>query len=419
MVKPSVGILHYSLPPVVGGVEAVIRAQAAEFLRAGYPLRLIGGRGEAQALPEGAEFARIDLLDSQHAEILAASAELEAGRVPAEYAGLVERIHAALRPVVLDLDHLIVHNVFTKHFNLPLTEALFRLVEDGSIRRCIAWGHDFSWTSPNSRKKVYPGHPWDLLRSMHDAIDYAAVSKERREMLAGLYECDPERIRVIYNGVDWRTLLGISPEGAGLIERLGMMEAGLALLMPVRLIRVKNVEYAIRVVGCLKDQDQQPRLVLTGPPDPHDPDSLDYLEKMRRLRAELGLVDELRFVYESGPASGPEAGYTISEQVVGDLYRVCDLVFMPSHREGFGMPVLEAGLAGLPVIATRFPAAVEIGAPDLALFDLDQPPEETARLIRERIEASPISRMRQRVRREFTWQAIFRREIEPIIERSV
>ena len=51
----DIAILHYSAPPVVGGVEAVIQAHAQTFVQAGYPVTVVAGRGEAAALPEGVD----------------------------------------------------------------------------------------------------------------------------------------------------------------------------------------------------------------------------------------------------------------------------------------------------------------------------------------------------------------------------
>jgi hypothetical protein len=65
---------------------------------------------------------------------------------------------AETRSILRRFDHLIVHNVFTKHFNLPLTAALFELLDAQRIPHCIAWCHDFTWTSPHSRSKVHAGY---------------------------------------------------------------------------------------------------------------------------------------------------------------------------------------------------------------------------------------------------------------------
>jgi glycosyltransferase involved in cell wall biosynthesis len=91
-------------------------------------------------------------------------------------------------------------------------------------------------------------------------------------------------------------------------------------------------------------------------------------------------------------------------------------MFMPSHREGFGMPILEAGLVGIPVITTEVPAAVEIGIDDVFYFDRMEEPDHLAKRVLEYIEQDPVFRLRRRIRQDFTWQAIFRRQIQPLLE---
>jgi glycosyltransferase involved in cell wall biosynthesis len=223
-------------------------------------------------------------------------------------------------------------------------------------------------------------------------------------------------VHVIYNGVEPGMVLNLSPQGRDLVDRLNLFDAGLLLLMPVRVTRAKNIEYALEVVAALKEQGCRPRLILTGPPDPHDEGSMAYFRSLQARRRELGVEDEMRFVFESGP-DGTE-GYTVGPGVVGDLYRVSDLMFMPSHREGFAMPVLEAGLAGLPVICTAVPAAVEIGGDDVLIFDEDEPPGDLARRIAARMEGDPVHRLRRRTRRDYTWRAIFYDKIEPLLHKK-
>jgi glycosyltransferase involved in cell wall biosynthesis len=95
---------------------------------------------------------------------------------------------------------------------------------------------------------------------------------------------------------------------------------------------------------------------------------------------------------------------------------VSDVVFLPSHREGFGMPVLEAGLVGAPVVCTDVPAAREIGGEDVRLISPDGDPEEIADRILSIVERRPTHRLRRRVRQNYTWRAIFERDIEPLLE---
>jgi glycosyltransferase involved in cell wall biosynthesis len=415
MNQPETAILHYTAPPIVGGVEAVIQAHVVAFVRAGYPVTVIAGRGEENALPPEAELTIIPEVDSQHELVTKMSAQLEEGKVPAEFDDFVDRLTDSLRPVLDRFSNVIVHNIFSKHFNLPLTAALYRLLDAGDIYNCIAWGHDFTWTSSNSRSKVYQGYPWDLLRTWRDDITYVVVSQHRQQELAKLYDRPAKDIQVIYNGVDPQTLLGLSEEGYALVERLKLLENDLILLMPVRVTQAKNIEFALKTIAALKDQGVRPALVQTGPPDPHDAASMAYFESLRTMREQLGVKDEVHFVFESGP--DPDEPYLIDQRVVGDLFRVSDLMFMPSHREGFGMPVLEAGLAGMPVFSTPVPAAKEIGNPDVEIFDASQDPKNIAVQILDWTESS-IHGLRRRVRQDYTWSAIFERQIEPLLQRK-
>ncbi len=68
-----------------------------------------------------------------------ASVQLAAGRVPADFDALTERLAAALRPLLQPVDALIVHNVFTKQFNLPLTAALDQLLDAARPAHPLRW----------------------------------------------------------------------------------------------------------------------------------------------------------------------------------------------------------------------------------------------------------------------------------------
>jgi glycosyltransferase involved in cell wall biosynthesis len=413
MAVPETAILHYTAPPVVGGVEAVILAHVKAFLLAGHPVTVVAGRGEAAALPPDAGWAHVPAIDSRFEPVMEVSAALEQGNVPPAFDGLADQIARGLAPVLRRFDTVIVHNVFTKHFNLPLTAALTHLLDDGTIAHCVAWCHDFTWTSPSSRAKVHSGYPWDLLRTYRSDVTYVVVSTRRQQALAGLLGCASEEIRVIYNGVDPQALLGLTDEGQALVQRLGLLAADLILLMPVRVTQAKNVEYALRTLAALKELGFRPKLVLTGPPDPHDGQSMAYFRELQALRARLDVEDEMRFVFESGP--DPDEALQIEAEVVGDLFRVCDLMFMPSHREGFAMPVLEAGLVGVPVFSTCVPAAEEIAGDDVVIFELDQDPRVVAERVLAWTKSSPVHRLRRRVRQRYTWQAIFARDIQPLL----
>lgn len=412
--KPATAIIHYSAPPIVGGVEAVIEAHARLMVQNDFPVTVIAGKGAQEALPPGCGFRLIPEMDSLHPRILAASEILESGQVPPDFSELANALEASLSQHLAPFDNVIIHNVLTKHFNLPLTAALCQAIDKGLIQNAIAWGHDFTWTSPNSGHKVHPGYPWDLLRTYRPDVHYVTISQKRQVELAELYACDLEAIQVIYNGINVPELLGLGKEGWDLVQRLDLLTAELVLLMPVRVTQAKNIEYALEVVRSLKAQNVQVKLVLTGPPDPHDDQSMRYLRSLQTLRNNMGLEHDMRFVFESGP--DPQQGYMIDLDIVGDLYRVADVMFMPSRREGFGMPILEAGFLGLGIAAsTNVPAAHELAAEATMHIDLEDPAEVVADRLWKWIVADKRLALRRKIRKQLTWQAIFDSQIRPLL----
>jgi glycosyltransferase involved in cell wall biosynthesis len=141
---------------------------------------------------------------------------------------------------------------------------------------------------------------------------------------------------------------------------------------------------------------------------------MNYYQSLKELRDELGVGGDMRFIFEAGPQ--PDQPYLIDEQVVGDLFRISDLMFMPSHREGFGMPVLEAGLVGIPIVSRDVPAAQELAKREASIFNAESDAEQVATHIVQILEQSPTAELRRRVRKQYTWSAIFKDSIQPLFQ---
>jgi len=409
----TTAILHYSVPPVIGGVESVIEAHANQFIESGLPLKIIAGRGDISALPNGVVFVRISEIDTLHPEIAAATTLLNIGKIPDNFEHLVIKLADKLRPELKGIDHLIIHNVLTKHFNLPLTSAIFRLMEEGVIKHMLVFCHDLTWSSPNSRSKVFPAYPWNLLKTTQKKTTYIAISQKRQDEIVETFCLPRHEVPIIHNGVNANTLLALSNEGTALIERMNLWAADLILFMPVRVTEAKNIEYAMRVTADLMKLSLNPKLVISGPPDPHDISNMNYFESLLVLRKSLSLENNVHFVFESG--LDPKIGFQISQQVVSELFRVADIMFMPSRREGFGMPILEAGLLGIPIVSTAVPVVQDLQITDALIFSKDLAPSELADQILEWINGKPEHRLKVAVRQNLTWKALFERKILPLL----
>ncbi|MBN1230539.1 MAG: glycosyltransferase family 4 protein [Anaerolineales bacterium] len=411
-----VGLLHYSAPPIVGGVESVMSAHSNLLVKAGYSVEIITGIGDKKLFSEDVLVNQILLLDTNHPEIIQISNKLETGIIPENFEKIRNKIKHELTPILQNIDVLFVHNIFTKHFNLPLTAALFDLLDDQIIHRCIAWSHDFTWTSPNSCFKVHDGYPWDLLKTSRPDIQHVVVSRHRQTELARLYQIQEEKIKVIYNGVDIQTLLGLSPLSMSISNKAGFFGSQINLLLPVRVTQAKNMEFAMHVLEHILSKGVTARMLVTGPPDPHDPTNRVYFQSLLDLREKLGINEAFSFVYQLGER--PDTPLTIGMDVVGELFRISDALIMPSHREGFGMPILEAGLSGLEIFSSHIPAADEIGQKLIHMIDIKENPEATAEQFLNWAGNSDTLQMKAKVRNHFTWDAIFQKDILPLLERK-
>jgi len=63
----------------------------------------------------------------------------------------------------------------------------------------------------------------------------------------------------------------------------------------------------------------------------------------------------------------------LSELELVALYQGCDVFVFPSLYEGFGLPVLEGLMAGVPVVTTRCASIPEVGGEVAQYFDPDDP----------------------------------------------
>ncbi len=402
----NVAILHYSAPPIVGGVENVIDHHARMMVAAGHSVRILAGRG--QATDRRIAFAKIPLIDSRHSRVLAAKQALDAGTIPPTWPRLVADIRARLRNALAGADVLFAHNVASLHKNLALTAALHELSLQPDFPRLILWHHDLAWGSERYGHELHAGQPWDLLRTAWPAATQVTISKTRQAELARLFNIPAGQILVVPNGVSPRLFFKLGRLTIELVNSLDLFTANPLLLMPVRLTSRKNIELALHTLVDIHKQMPQARLLVTGPQGPHNPANDSYFEKLKQLRSQLGLQEHVHFLAEH------VSGF-IPDEVISDFYQLADALFLPSKDEGFGIPVLEAGLAGIPVFCSNIPALKELGGNEANYFSPQAEPAEVAQLICSTLQSSQAWRLRSRVRAEYTWQQIYSQHLAPLV----
>lgn len=149
---------------------------------------------------------------------------------------------------------------------------------------------------------------------------YVTVSGATRDELVGL-GVRREQITVIHNGTPPLVGRAVPRSEEPLLVVLG------------RLVPHKRVEIALRAVAALTPDFSDLRLVVAG--------RGWWDEELRRLTEQLGLTDRVRF-----------AGF-VTEAEKSALLAAAWIVLAPSLKEGWGLTIVEAGMAGTPAVACR------------------------------------------------------------------
>jgi glycosyltransferase involved in cell wall biosynthesis len=406
-----IGLLHYSGPPTVGGVERTLYHHSRALAELGHQPRLLVGQGEP--FDPRVDVQRIPRLFSGHPEALRVKAQLDAGQVTEDFGQLRASIQEELLQEAAGLQALVVHNVLTLHKNLALTSALHELQSQGRLPRLIGWHHDFAWERPDYRSELHSGDPWDLLRRAWPGVAQVVVSAAQRARLADLYSVAPETIQVIPPGIDPALSGRWTPQARELARRLDLLRADLLLLLPARITRRKNIEFALEVLAALRREGgQDARLLVTGPPGPHNPGNLAYLEQLLQLRRSLGLERSAHFLH----ADLPEPLRDLSDDTLASLYLLCDALFFPSRDEGFGIPLLEAAYARLPSFCSDIPAFRETGREHVRYFSLNDRPEQVAALLHDSMASDERFLQRRLVLQGHTWERLVAEQLLPLLE---
>jgi len=412
---PRIGLLHYTCPPVIGGVETILYEQARRLSARGYPVTILAGRGGPLPSPTTIQLRLIPELDSKHPEVSATRDALDRGELPSSFETLRTCLRERLQAELATLDILIVHNALGLHFNLPLTSILWELAEQPAPR-IISWFHDLSWVNPLYRPLMHPGEPWAYLRRQHPRMTSVFISTQRREEWQELTETAQPPETVIPNGIDPSSLLRIGAPTRALIERYQLDQVEAVLLAPVRITRRKNLEWAIEAAAAVQASGQTVRLVITGPPGPHNPHAHDYVDELKALTRERGLEESVCFLFDQQPP-GAQGDYAVDAATLSDLYMLSDVVTLPSTSEGFGLPLAEAAIFRTPVVCTDLAVFREVAPFGPHYVPLEGGSSGFSQAVMTALHED-VARLRRRMLREYSWDTIISQRLEPLLMRA-
>jgi polysaccharide biosynthesis protein PslF len=222
-------------------------------------------------------------------------------------------------------------------------------------------------------------NPDPLQRSVLERIVAAAdavvtMTDTARQRLTACYRVDAHKISVIPHGAASHTSAPLDRHDAPHLLTWGLLGPG------------KGIEWALRALAELTDMEPTPFYTVAGRTHPKvlEQHGDVYRDSLKKLAADLGVADAVRW-----------ADVYLDQAALSRLIRSADVVVLPydSTEQVTSGVLIEAVGAGVPVVATEFPHAVELLADGPGLLVPHQDPPAMAAAIR-RLLADPVATSR-------------------------
>lgn len=401
----QVVIVHYSIPPVVGGVEFMLEPMAELFAKNGWYVSMLTGIGKINS--KNIKTTIIPELYAGNPSINNIQKMLTVGSLPDNYELNVHNFEKKIETQIGDINDVIIHNLMTMPFNLIATEAFFNYIENNPQKNFYVWIHDMAWLMEEHNKFLFERKPWSILKTAQKNVKYYTISKFRKRQATELMKIPPKQIKVVPNGIDISKYLNLKESTKSILKHIDFSEVSNFVLIPARLIKRKNLERCIKIIAELKTYDPNILAIIAGSPVAHSDESQNYYQSLKDLAVEKEAEKNIRFLHELCEIenfSGVE-----NREIVHDLYFISSFVMLLSTDEGFGLPLLEAGVTRQPLVLSDLEVFREIAGKNAVYISQMEPEKIAAKTIKEEILDNPTltQNMFQEVFRKYTWDAVW------------
>jgi glycosyltransferase involved in cell wall biosynthesis len=227
------------------------------------------------------------------------------------------------------------------HDNQCLSWGTLALQERGvplvtTIHHPVTWDRDIALAHAGDWRERLLIRRWHSFLRMQSKVvrrlrHIVTVSERSKRDICDAFRIPPERVHVIYNGIDteiFRPEPEVARDPWQLITTASADQP------------LKGTQYLIPAFATLCQQFPRLRLVFVGKPKPGG--------TTEKLIARLGVGDRIRFLHG------------VSAEEFRRLYARSGLAVVPSEYEGFGFPAGEAMACGIPVVSTDGGALPEV-----------------------------------------------------------
>lgn len=218
---------------------------------------------------------------------------------------------------------------------------------------------------------------------MHAADRVIAVSQLTKNIIVKYYGVDPDKVMVVYNGIDDTTM----PKKLPGIASLRMLKAsGYSIVLFLgRITLQKGPDYFLRAAQRVLEHNKKVIFVISG--------SGDMERSIMEMSAALGIGTNVLF---TGFLQGDDRTMA---------YSVADLFVMPSVSEPFGITPLEAMRLGTPVLISKQSGVSEIifSALKVDFWDIDEMANKILAVIQHPVLHATLRDQGQSEAQHITW----------------
>ncbi|MCP4179656.1 MAG: glycosyltransferase family 4 protein [bacterium] len=278
-------------------------------------------------------------------------------------------------------------------------------------------------------KKAYVKFMFSRIKAKASHI--ITVSKFSKSEIIKYTGIEPERISVIYNGVDrdW----GLLASGSGIVEDKNLTQ------VRSRQQEVRNSfnhsKFKTQNSTLLPNPQppttshQPPYIIYVGNVKPHK-NLLRLLQAFELIKDEVecnlvivgkkdGFITVDRSVIKFAERLGARVKFTgyLSDEELKNFLVNAEIMVFPSLYEGFGLPPLEAMAAGVPTCVSDIPVLKEIcgeAAEYFDPYDIEAIGASIKKLLKNELRKKELVRLGQERVKQFTWKKSAEKHLEVI-----
>lgn len=410
MPKHNIGILHYTYPPVIGGVEKVVHDHARLFAKNSYTTKVVTGDGSEinskirlSIIPEMKSLKITDLYLYKKT--------IHDNNFPKKFYELSNLLFKKLEIELRNSNIVFIHNILTLTFNLSLNLALSKYIEEHPEKKFISWTHDVA-LGPN-RKRIKFNNP-EIERMIYQPVknvQYIGISNFLKQTLENEIGFDTKGMVIVPNGIDIRNYFELNEDSNKIINKFNIYNYSPVIFIPGKVQKYKNVDKAVMVTKEIKDLKKKPLLVLSAKGSPHNKDN-SYLFEVKSLIEKLKLKENTIFLEDEIEKFNTRDSF----KIIKDFYKISDIVFNFSNFENFGLPLIEAGLYRVPLVINSLSVFKDVAGDNAMFVDVEKESSKSiAKKIINLLETNQQSKLFNKIKKEYNLENIFKDKIEPLV----